>query len=74
MLFIAALPLLQVAEPPNGHKVLSSIANGNLKAKLHDTMVNVANYINYIAKSKDTTIDSRSTDRIKEKIKHYLPN
>ncbi|MEH2265380.1 hypothetical protein [Nostoc sp.] len=53
------------------NKVLCSIANGNFKAKLHARMADVANYI---AKSKNTNIDSGNTDFIKEKIKHYLPN
>ncbi|MEH2348112.1 MAG: hypothetical protein V7K55_08930 [Nostoc sp.] len=53
------------------NKVLCSIANGNFKAKLHDRMTDIANYI---AKSKNTNIDSGSTDFLKEKIKYYLPN
>ncbi|MDZ8030958.1 hypothetical protein [Nostoc sp. DedSLP04] len=54
------------------NKVLCSLASLNFKVEWHDRMIDVENYINYIAKSKNTNIDSRNTDFIKDKIKHFI--
>ncbi|MEH2333265.1 hypothetical protein [Nostoc sp.] len=54
------------------NKVLCSLASLNFKVEWHDRMIDIENYINYIAKSKNTNIDSRNTYFIKEKIKDFI--